>query len=93
MSANFVALAYLTAAVLFILALKGLSSPISARRGNMFGMIGMAVDASAALGFDLPLQRMGGLEVKLLGEFEHGYGIPIILCVCRLRRQRGCAWQ
>ncbi|MEQ1582529.1 MAG: NAD(P)(+) transhydrogenase (Re/Si-specific) subunit beta [Candidatus Nitrotoga sp.] len=43
MSANFVALAYLTAAVLFILALKGLSSPISARRGNMFGMIGMAI--------------------------------------------------
>lgn len=43
MSANFVALAYLLAAVLFILALKGLSSPISARRGNMFGMIGMTI--------------------------------------------------
>lgn len=43
MSANFVALAYLIAAVLFILALKGLSSPISARRGNMFGMIGMTI--------------------------------------------------
>ncbi|CAH1385241.1 NAD(P)(+) transhydrogenase (Re/Si-specific) subunit beta [Candidatus Nitrotoga sp. M5] len=43
MSANFVALAYLVAAVLFILALKGLSSPISARNGNMFGMIGMAI--------------------------------------------------
>jgi len=43
MSANSVALAYLTAAVLFILALKGLSSPVSARRGNMFGMVGMAI--------------------------------------------------
>ena len=43
MSANFVALAYLVAAVLFILALKGLSSPISARRGNMFGIIGMTI--------------------------------------------------
>ncbi|BCK87404.1 NAD(P) transhydrogenase subunit beta [Sideroxyarcus emersonii] len=43
MSANSVALAYLVAAVLFILTLKGLSSPISARRGNMFGMIGMAI--------------------------------------------------
>lgn len=43
MSANFVALAYLVAAVLFILALKGLSSPVSSRRGNMFGMIGMAI--------------------------------------------------
>ncbi len=43
MSANFVALAYLAAAVLFILALKGLSSPVSARRGNLFGMVGMAI--------------------------------------------------
>jgi len=43
MSANFVALAYLVAAVLFILTLKGLSSPVSALRGNMFGMIGMLI--------------------------------------------------
>jgi len=43
MSANSVALAYLVAAVLFILTLKGLSSPVTARRGNMFGMIGMAI--------------------------------------------------
>ncbi len=43
MSANFVALAYLVAALLFILALKGLSSPVSARRGNMFGLFGMLI--------------------------------------------------
>jgi NAD(P) transhydrogenase subunit beta len=43
MSANQVALWYLAASVLFILALKGLSSPVSARRGNLFGMIGMAI--------------------------------------------------
>jgi len=43
MSANLVALAYLAAAVLIILALKGLSSPESSRRGNTFGMIGMAI--------------------------------------------------
>ena len=43
MSANFVALAYLVAAVLFILTLKGLSSPVSALRGNLFGMSGMAL--------------------------------------------------
>ncbi len=42
MSANQVALAYLVASVFFILALKGLSSPESARRGNVLGMIGMA---------------------------------------------------
>ena len=43
MSANTVALAYLIASVFFILALKGLSSPLTARRGNLFGMVGMAI--------------------------------------------------
>ncbi len=43
MTANQVALAYLVASVLFILALKGLSSPTSARRGNLFGIVGMVI--------------------------------------------------
>ncbi len=43
MSSNASAFAYLIASVLFILALRGLSHPESARRGNMFGMIGMAI--------------------------------------------------
>ena len=43
MSANQLALWYLVAAVSFILALKGLSSPHTARRGNLLGMIGMAI--------------------------------------------------
>jgi len=43
LSTNIVALAYLSAAILIIFALKGLSSPESARRGNMFGIAGMAV--------------------------------------------------
>jgi proton-translocating NAD(P)+ transhydrogenase subunit beta len=43
MSANQLALWYLVAAVSFILALKGLSSPPSARRGNVYGMAGMAI--------------------------------------------------
>jgi NAD(P) transhydrogenase subunit beta len=43
MTANQLALWYLAASVLFILALKGLSHPESARRGNLFGMIGMLI--------------------------------------------------
>jgi len=43
MSANQLALWYLVAAVSFILALKGLSSPHTARRGNVYGMVGMAI--------------------------------------------------
>ena len=38
-----VALAYLVAGVFFILALRGLSSPVSARAGNRYGMAGMAI--------------------------------------------------
>jgi NAD(P) transhydrogenase subunit beta len=43
MSANAIALWYLLASVLFILALKGLSHPLTARRGNRFGIFGMAI--------------------------------------------------
>ena len=40
-------LAYLVAAVLFILALRGLSSPTSSRLGNLFGMVGMSIAIAA----------------------------------------------
>ena len=43
MTANFAAIAYLISGALFILALRGLSSPETSRRGNMLGMGGMAL--------------------------------------------------
>jgi NAD(P) transhydrogenase subunit beta len=43
MSASISSLCYLIAAVLFILALRGLSHPETSRAGNRYGMIGMAV--------------------------------------------------
>jgi len=49
MSANVAALLYLVAGVLFILALRGLSNPETSRRGNLFGMIGMAVAVATTL--------------------------------------------
>lgn len=42
-NANVAALLYLVAGILFILALRGLSSPASSRRGNLFGMVGMTI--------------------------------------------------
>ena len=42
-SANILALFYLISGVLFILALRGLSSPETSRQGNLFGIIGMVV--------------------------------------------------
>src|SRR5215467_11666822 len=62
MSANLTALAYLIAAVLFILALRGLSSPVTSRQGNLFGMIGMGVAVIATLAH----HGMGGLGYGLI---------------------------
>ena len=42
-SANLLAVFYLISGVLFILALRGLSSPETSRQGNLFGIIGMAI--------------------------------------------------
>ena len=50
MTINQVALSYLVASVFFILALKGLSSPVAARRGNLFGIVGMAMAVLVTLG-------------------------------------------
>ncbi len=49
MNASFAALAYLVSGVLFILSLRGLSSPETSRRGNTFGMIGMALAVGVTL--------------------------------------------
>ncbi len=64
MTANQITLWYLVASVCFILALKGLSSPASARRGNAFGIAGMAIAVLTTLAvvargrFDLILLAM-----------------------------------
>jgi H+-translocating NAD(P) transhydrogenase subunit beta len=54
MSANLVALLYLVSGVLFILALRGLSSPASSRQGNLFGMIGMTIAVLTTLAISQP---------------------------------------
>ena len=49
MSASLTSVAYLVAAVLFILALRGLSSPVTSQQGNRMGMAGMAIAVVATL--------------------------------------------
>ena len=43
MSANLLAIFYLISGVLFFLALRGLSSPETSRKGNLFGILGMLI--------------------------------------------------
>ena len=48
-SANILAVFYLISGILFILALRGLSSPETSRQGNLFGIIGMAIAISVTI--------------------------------------------
>lgn len=65
---NLVTMMYLIASVCFIQALKGLSSPSTARRGNAFGMSGMAIAAvtTVALILKLKEQQAGGMGLTLV---------------------------
>jgi len=64
-SANIAALLYLVAGVLFVLALRGLSSPTSARQGNTFGMVGMAIAILTTLAIAAPTDPMAWVLIVL----------------------------
>ncbi|HEX8443313.1 MAG TPA: NAD(P)(+) transhydrogenase (Re/Si-specific) subunit beta [Allosphingosinicella sp.] len=61
------ALAYLISGSLFILALRGLSSPESSRRGNRLGMAGMAIAVVTTLVTHLPFQAGGPFDGAAAG--------------------------
>ena len=69
MSANLASLAYLLCGVLFILALRGLSSPVTSRRGNQMGMVGMAIAVAVTLA---TLWWTGALDAVTLGLIAGG---------------------
>src|SRR6187455_3291589 len=49
MSASLATVSYIAATILFILSLGGLSNPESSRRGNLYGMVGMAIAVLATV--------------------------------------------
>jgi NAD(P) transhydrogenase subunit beta len=69
MNASIAALAYLAAGVLFILSLRGLSSPETSRQGNTFGMVGMALAVGITL---LTLGTTGALDPLTLALLAGG---------------------
>src|ERR1700726_3299979 len=65
MNANLAAVLYLVAGVLFIMALRGLSSPASSRQGNFFGMIGMGIAVATTLASHPPADGLAWVLVIL----------------------------
>jgi H+-translocating NAD(P) transhydrogenase subunit beta len=74
-SANLAAVLYLIAGILFILALRGLSSPATSRQGNRFGMIGMAIAILTTLALSPPASFFSWVLVVL--GFAIGGGIGV----------------
>ncbi|WP_028752824.1 NAD(P)(+) transhydrogenase (Re/Si-specific) subunit beta [Rhizobium leucaenae] len=62
---NIAAFLYLVSGVLFILALRGLSHPATSRRGNLYGMVGMAIAIATTLVLATP--SFGGFVLIILG--------------------------
>ena len=86
---SWAALAYLIAGVLFILALRGLSSPASSRAGNRFGMAGMMIAVVTTLLLKAPVPQGGFLPqptpddlvtlAQILGAIAIGGGIGWVI--------------
>ena len=72
MNANLAAILYLVSGVLFILALRGLSSPVTSQAGNRNGMIGMAIAVGTTLA---TLWSQGALDAVTLGLILGGVAI------------------
>jgi NAD(P) transhydrogenase subunit beta len=66
MNANLASVAYLVCGVLFILALRGLSSPVTSRQGNQMGMIGMAIAVTVTLATLFATGALDGITLALI---------------------------
>ncbi len=77
MSANVVALLYLVSGVLFIMALRGLSSPETSRQGNFLGIAGMTIAVLTTLGSHPPVGMSAW--VLVVGGLALGGGIGAVI--------------
>src|SRR6187401_1664261 len=77
MNANLAALLYLVAGVLFILSLRGLSSPATSRQGNFLGMIGMAIAIATTIASHPPADGLAW--VLVIGGIAIGGGIGAVI--------------
>lgn len=77
MNANLAALLYLVAGILFILSLRGLSSPASSRQGNFLGMAGMVIAVGTTLAAHPPADALGWVLVILGIAIGGGIGAVI----------------
>jgi len=78
--------AYLIAGVLFILALRGLSSPATAQSGNRFGMAGMTIAVVTTLLTHAPVTVDGALDTIGLVEILVAIGIGAVIGIVMARR-------
>jgi NAD(P) transhydrogenase subunit beta len=81
--ANIAALLYLASGVLFILALRGLSSPESSQKGNRNGMIGMTIAVGVTLA---TLYGQGGLDTLTVGLIAAGVAVGGVIGAVIARR-------
>ncbi|MBO9559957.1 MAG: NAD(P)(+) transhydrogenase (Re/Si-specific) subunit beta [Caulobacter sp.] len=72
MNANLAAILYIVSGVLFILALRGLSSPETSRKGNTYGMVGMAIAVATTLA---TLWSQGALDPVTIGLIVAGVAV------------------
>ena len=72
MNANFAAILYIVSGVLFILALRGLSSPVTSQAGNRNGMIGMGIAVLTTLA---TLWKQGALDPVTIGLILGGVAV------------------
>ncbi len=77
MSANLISFLYLISGIFFILALRGLSNPESARRGNYFGIIGMIIASATTILITPPSSTLD--IILLIGGITIGGSIGLII--------------